>query len=190
MTYKLVPYSESIDLTEFYLEAESRGFKNNSSKKMLVDSVSTERLSRVWILYYNNEIVGTTAAHSFDEMGPNCFRIAVRSCAFTDRMPVKRLRTRTGIVEHQHVSPQFFMTAGIEWAGKDKNFYITSNKNSWGTQQRVHRTWAPILAKTGCLENCGEMFYRGTEQTIWKVNVQVFYQQLDQYGRWPIDWTL
>ena len=43
-----------------------------------------------------------------------CFRIAVRSCAFTDRMPIKRVRTRTGIVEHQHVSPQFFMTAGIE----------------------------------------------------------------------------
>ena len=50
MNYKLVPYSESIDLTEFYIQAESRGFKNNSSKKILVDSVSTERLSRVWIL--------------------------------------------------------------------------------------------------------------------------------------------
>jgi hypothetical protein len=46
------------------------------------------------------------------------------------------------------------------------------------------------LAKTGCLEHCSEMFYRGTEQTIWKVNVEVFYQQLNQYGRWPIDWTL
>ena len=43
MTYKLVPYSESIDLTEFYLQAESKGFKNNSNKKMLVDSISTEK---------------------------------------------------------------------------------------------------------------------------------------------------
>lgn len=190
MAYKLIPFSDTIDLAEFYSEAERRGFKNNSSRQMLVDSIASEREWRAWILYCNNEIVGTTAAHSFDEMGKDSYRIAVRSCAFTDRMPIKRLRTRTGIIEHQHVSPQFFMTAGIEWAGKDKNFYITSNKNSWGTQQRVHRTWAPTLAKTGCLENCGEIFYRGVEQTVWKVSVDVFYSQLEKYGRWPIEVSL
>lgn len=187
MAFKLVPYSDSINLTKFYAEAENRGFKNNSNKKILIDSISKEREWQVWILYHNDEIVGTTAAHSFDEMGKDSYRIAVRSCAFTDKMPIKRLRTRTGIIEHQHVSPQFFMTAGIEWAGKNKNFYITSNKNGWGTQQRVHRTWAPTLAKTGCLTNCGEIFYRGVDQTVWKVDVDVFYQQLNQYGRWPIE---
>lgn len=187
MTYRLIPYSDDIDLTAFYQEATARGFHNNVNKAILVDSIAKERLWRVWILYHHDEIVGTTAAHSFDEMGENSFRIAVRTCAFTDRMPIKRLRTRTGVVEHQHVSPQFFMTAGIDWAGKEKNFYITSNANNWGTQEKVNRTWAPILAKTGCLENAGQLHYRGVDQTVWRVNVPVFYDQLEKYGRWPID---
>ncbi|SVB67433.1 uncharacterized protein METZ01_LOCUS220287, partial [marine metagenome] len=31
---------------------------------MLFDSITNEPEWQVWILYYNNEIVGTTAAHS------------------------------------------------------------------------------------------------------------------------------
>ena len=35
--YKIVSWSEDLDLTEFYAEAERRGFANNSSQKAMVD---------------------------------------------------------------------------------------------------------------------------------------------------------
>ena len=98
--YKITPHNESIDLTEFYKEAHRRGLHNNSTKKMLFDSISNESEWQVWILYYNNEIVGTTAAHSLDIMGANCYRVAARSCVFSDKLPMHNLRTLKQIKEY------------------------------------------------------------------------------------------
>lgn len=184
MNYKLVPYSESIDLTEFYLQAESRGFINNSSKKMLVDSISIEKKWKIWLLEHNNKIVGSTAAHSFPEMGENSFRILCRTCVFTDQLPIPRLRTKTGIITHQSITPQFFIPACIEWAGSQNNLYVTTNENSEGTQRLVHKIWAPMLAESKCLEKINQIKYRGTNQTVWRLNVQEFYKQLERYPRW------
>jgi len=188
--YKLIPYSDDLDLSEFYATAKERGFDNNANKHMLVETIAKEAQWQVWMLLYNNKIVGSTAAHSFPEMGPNSYRIAVRTCAFTDMMHITRARTRQGVVEHQHVSPQYFMTAGIEYFGKENNFFITSNGNAAGTQRRVHRTWAPLLQREGTLSKECDLHYRGTDQTVWRVNVDKFYEDLDRYGRWPIDRVL
>jgi hypothetical protein len=188
--YKLIPYSDDLDLSEFYATAKERGFDNNANKHMLVETITKEDQWQVWMLLYNNKIVGSTAAHSFPEMGPNSYRIAVRTCAFTDMMHITRARTRQGVVEHQHVSPQYFMTAGIEYFGKENNFFITSNGNAAGTQRRVHRTWAPLLQREGTLSKECDLHYRGTDQTVWRVNVDKFYEDLDRYGRWPIDRVL
>ena len=188
--YKLIPYSDDLDLSEFYATAKERGFDNNANKHMLVETIAKEDQWQVWMLLYNNKIVGSTAAHSFPEMGPNSYRIAVRTCAFTDMMHITRARTRQGVVEHQHVSPQYFMTAGIEYFGKENNFFITSNGNAAGTQRRVHRTCAPLLQGEGTLSKECDLHYRGTDQTVWRVNVDKFYEDLDRYGRWPIDRVL
>lgn len=186
-TYKLIPYNESIDLSNFYAEAKAKGFDNNADKHMLVDTIAKEDEWRVWLLYYNDTIVGSAAAHSFPEMGPNSYRIMARTCTLTHLMHINRIRTIEGIIQHQNHSAQFFMPAGIDWAGADKNHYITTNELSAGTQKRVHRTWAPALVETGALEKSCELNYRGAIQTVWKVNVHEFYKQLDQYGRWPIE---
>ena len=188
--YKLIPYSDDLDLSEFYATAKERGFDNNADKHMLVETIAKEDEWQVWLLLYDNKIVGSTAAHSFPEMGANSYRIAVRTCAFTDMMPIRHARTRQGVVVHKHVSPQFFMTAGIEYFGKSNNFFITSNGNAAGTQRRVHRTWAPLLQREGTLSKECDLHYRGTDQTVWRVNVDKFYEDLDRYGRWPIDRVL
>lgn len=188
--YKLIPYSDSLDLQEFYATAKERGFVNNADKHMLVETIAKEDEWQVWMLLYNNKIVGSTAAHSFPEMGPNSYRIAVRTCAFTDMMHITHARTRQGLIEHKHVSPQYFMTAGIDYFGKENNFFITSNGNAAGTQRRVHRTWAPLLQREGTLSKECDLHYRGTDQTVWRVNVEKFYADLDKYGRWPIERVL
>lgn len=190
MLYKLIPYTPELDLSEFYRLAAERGFTNNSTHKQLIENISYEAEWRVWFLMYNNRIVGSTAAHSMPELGENSYRIAARTCSFSDLLPIARLRTLTGIIEHQNHSAQFYLPAGIDYFGKDKNFYITSNEKETGTQRLVHRIWAPSLVRTGALEKYTEMEYRGTVQTVWRVNVEMFYDQLDLYGRWPIERTL
>lgn len=182
--YKVIPWSADLDLTEFYATASARGFVNNASQKMLVDCFNNEREKQVWILYYNKIPVGSVAAHSFDEMGPNSYRIAARTCVFTDLLPLNTLRTANQIVTHQHVTSQFLIPTCIEWAPKGSNLYITSNENDAGTQRLVHRIFGPAMEKSGQMKRVKDLFYRGTTQTIWQLLPDRFYEELGKYSRW------
>ncbi|MDA7834190.1 hypothetical protein N9A25_00145 [bacterium] len=183
--YKIVPWTENLDLRDFYESAKQRGFENNSSQHMLVDCFHNEREWNTWILYYNNEAVGSVAAHSFDEMGENCYRIAARTCVLTDKLPEgKTLRTRNQIVTHQHATSQFLIPVCIEWAGRDNKLFITSNNLEGGSQRIVHNVYFPAMTKTGQAEHICDMQYRGTMQSVWKLNVERFYEELNKYPRW------
>jgi hypothetical protein len=186
--FKVVPWSQDLNLTEFYSEAQQRGFLNNASQKSLINCFDNEKEKQVWILYYKNLPVGSVAAHSFDDvMGESSYRIAARTCVFTDRLDGpygNALRTISVITKHQNPTAQFLIPACIEWTGLDKHLYITSNNSKVGTQNRVHNIFGPALQKTGVMIPVKEVEYRGLLQTIWKFDPVIFYQQLNRYGRW------
>lgn len=183
--YKIVPWSSELDLTEFYASAAARGFENNASQRMLVDCFNNEREKQVWILYYNDVAVGSVAAHSFDNiMGEASYRIAARTCVFSDMLPLRSLRTRNEIVTHQHVTSQFLIPACIAWAPAVSNLYITTNENDAGTQKLVHRIFAPAMEKTGQLKRIKDVEYRGTQQTVWQLFPEIFLKELEKHPRW------
>jgi hypothetical protein len=164
--------------------AELKGFTNNSSQKMLVDSFNNERDKQVWILYYNNDPVGSVAAHSFPEMGDNCYRIAARTCVFSDMIPTPSLRTRNQIITHQHITSQFLIPVCIDWCPKNNRMFITSNQKEAGTQRLVHNIFGPAMQESGQMLKVCELYYRGTEQTVWELFPDKFYEQLNKYPRW------
>ena len=49
--YKVVEWSNNLDLTNFYSEATRRGFVNNASQKAMIDCFRNEREWNAWILY-------------------------------------------------------------------------------------------------------------------------------------------
>ena len=128
--YKMIIWDPDLDLADFYSTASTKGFVNNASQKMLVDSLAKEQEWCVWILYYNNKAIGSVAAHSFPEMGEDAFRIAARTCVFSDQIPIPSIRTRNQIVTHQHVTSQFLIPICIEWTPPWASLYITSNENN------------------------------------------------------------
>jgi len=179
--YKIIPWSIELDLTEFYAIANAKGFVNNASQKMLVDSLSKEKEWGVWILYYNDKAIGSVGAHSFPEMGTNCYRIAARTCVFSDMLPMGTLRTRNQIVTHQHVTSQFLIPTCIDWAPKGSKLFITSNKSSIGTQRLVHHIFGPVMEAAGQMKRVTEMLYRGTEQTVWQLYPDKFLTELEKF---------
>jgi len=184
MNFKMIEWSPELDLAEFYATAEAKGFVNNSSQKMLVDSLSKEKQWKVWILYYYDKAVGSVAAHSFPEMGEDAYRIAVRTCAFSDQIPISSIRTRNQIVTHQHVTSQFLIPACIEWTPPWADLYITSNESSVGTQRLVHKIFGPAMEATGQMKRIAEIEYRGTNQTVWQLYPDKFLAELGKYPRW------
>jgi hypothetical protein len=182
--YKIIPWTPELDLTEFYATAEAKGFTNNASQKMLVDSLAKEKAWCVWILYYNDKAIGSVGAHSFPEMGEDAFRIAVRTCVFTDLLPMNTLRTRNQIVTHQHVTSQFLIPACIEWTPPWADLYITSNESSVGTQRLVHNIFGPAMESSGQMKRIKEIEYRGTKQTVWQLFPDKFLEELGKHPRW------
>lgn len=190
--YKIVPWTEELDstLTSFYAEAARRGFLNNSSRRVLVDCFRNEHEKQVWILYHNNIPVGSVAAHSFDEvMGPNTYRVAARTCVFTDMLTGSgayrgALRTISVITEHQNPTAQFLIPACIDWVPKGSRVFITSNENEVGTQRRVHNIFGPALEKLGQMKRIKDVHYRGTDQTVWELFPDKFLEALNKNPRW------
>ncbi len=185
--FKVKPWTPELDLTEFYTTAESKGFLNNSNKKMLVDSLTKEKEWCVWILYYNERAVGSVGAHSFPEMGSNSYRIAVRTCVFTDCLDGvygSALRTKSVITENQNPTAQFLIPVCIEWAPKGSRLFITSNESKIGTQKRVHNIFGPLMEKQGMMKKIKDLNYRGHIQTVWELYPDKFYEILNKYPRW------
>jgi hypothetical protein len=186
--YSLVEWNEDLDLLEFYQKAEEKGYVNNNSQRSLVNCFDNEREKKVWILYFKDKPVGSVAAHSFDEMGPNSYRICARTCVLTDQTPIHHLRTvKKTIQQHQNITAQYFIPQCISWAGLKNNLYITSNESKHGSQRLVHSIYCPSLEKTGVLSNEGTIDYRGIAQTVWKLNVFEFFRQLSILPRWPLE---
>lgn len=183
--YKIIPWSTELNLDSFYKKASERGFENNSTEKQLVHCFANERKSQVWILYQNEEPIGSVAAHSLDILGPNSYRICARTCTFTEANPRTSLSTANVIFnQHQNLTAQFFIPTCIDWCGVDSNMYISSNNSPVGTQRLVHRLYCPSLEKIGTLTKTCDMEYRGHLQTFWKLNVETFNEQLNKYPRW------
>ena len=184
--FEIKKWSPELDLTDFYATAKAKGFENNASQKMLVDSLAKEDKWCVWILYYNNNAIGSVGAHSFPEMGEDAYRIAARTCVFSDHIPIPSIRTRNQIVTHQHVTSQFLIPACIEWTPPWANLYITSNENSVGTQRLVHNIFGPAMEATGQMKRIKEIDYRGTKQTVWELYANKFLSELEKYPRWDL----
>ena len=185
--YKLVEWNENLDLTEFYAEAEKRGHINNTSQKVMIDCFRNEQRSQVWILYKNDQAIGSVAAHTFPEMGDNSYRILARTCVLDGVIPNSGHGLGTGrwyIQQHQNFTCQFYIPKMIEWCGIDSNMYATSNQLASGSQRKVHNIYFPLLEKQGEFIRTKEMYYRGTEQTIWKLNPITFLENLERYVRW------
>jgi hypothetical protein len=174
--YKIIPWTPELDLTDFYRYCTAKGFDNNASQQDMIDCFGNEHEWCVWILYHNDVAVGSVAAHSIDEG----YRICARTCVLSELLPLNTLRTRNQILTHQHVTAQYLMPTCIEWVGTKGDMYITSHPSKVGTQRLVHSVWGPSLEKTGVLTRAFEKEYRGHLQTFWKLNVNIFIDQLEK----------
>lgn len=179
--YQLLEYNTNMDLSSFFAKAKARGYENNINHKIMIDAFNNEKKSQVWILFRDNQPVGSVAAHTFPEMGDNSFRIMARTCTVDEgSIPNGGLNTRRQIINHQNISCRFYLPKMIEWCGIDSNMYITSNELEHGSQRLVNRVYFPTLEKQGEFERITTIEYRGAKQTVWKLNAQVFLDNLSK----------
>ncbi len=184
--FKLIEWDSSLDLEEFYREASRRGFVNNSSQKAMIDCFRNEREWNAWILYKDDKAIGSVAAHSFDDvMGRDSYRILTRVCTFAEaRRDLGLITPKRLIAEHQNLTDQFLLPQCLSWVGSKGTVYATSNSSKEASQQLVHKHYFPTLEKIGIVKKIKEISYRYTDQTVWQIFPDRFYENLSKYPRW------
>ena len=183
--FKLVEWHKDLELSEFYTEADRRGFKNNSSQKAMIECFHNEREWNAWILYNDNRPIVSVAAHSFDDVMPGGYRILTRVCTFAEERKDKGLITPKRLVaQHQNLTDQFMLPQCIEWVSGRGRMFATSNASKEASQRLVHSYYFPTLAKLGIVEKIKDVHYRHTDQTVWEIHPDKFYENLNRYTRW------
>ena len=183
--YKLSKWNDLLDLSNFYAEAERRGFKNNSSQAAMIDCFRSEREWEAWILYKDGQAIGSVAAHSFDDVIPGGYRILTRVCTFAEARKDKGLITPKRLVaQHQNLTDQFLLPQCLKWVGDKGRVFATSNASKEASQRLVHSYYFPTLAKIGIVSKVKEVHYRHTDQTVWEIHPEKFYENLELYPRW------
>lgn len=185
--FHLKKWCEDLNLNEFYLTCAEKGFTNNSSEKSLIGSIRKEKEWKCWILYCNDDPIGSVAAHSFDDvMGPNSYRILAKNCAFAEYSTIKGFGTKRKIIEHQHFTDQFFVPQCLDWVDNGRVF-ATSNSSDITpveSQRLVHNHYFPTLEKLELVTKISTIMYKNTFQTVWEIHKDEFLDHLNQYPRW------
>jgi hypothetical protein len=186
--FELELYNGTQDLTNFYTEAERRGFYNNSSHAMLIDYISKYENASLILLLFNKKIIGTVVVHSLSELGilgKDSYRIAARTCVLTHLIEGNRRHTslrRIKDVPHDHPTSQFLIPACIKLLG-NKPMYISTHNGGVGKQNAVHKIFTKVWKEKGLLESPIELEYRGSFQFFWKVNTVAVLETLN-----PVQW--
>lgn len=190
--WKIETYDGSQDLTNFMAEAEKKRYYNNSDPNMLLSSLKNEEEATLFLLYNNDNIIGTVVSHRLkgvEILGKNSYRIGARICVLSHLVQGDRLHTsmrnlRNAPRPHDHPSAQFLIPACIEHCGRDNPLYISTHASPIAKQRAVHTRWAPEWRKQGFLEDPIELEYRGTFQSFWKFKVDAYYKEMED-ERWP-----
>lgn len=184
--YEIREYNENLDLTYFYNKCKEKGFINNSSNSKLIKNLNKQKEFKLWILYNNNKPIGSTALHSFDDiMGSNSYRICARTCVITEDTHLHNIRTLSKtILQHQNITSQIFIPVCLDYTKNKGTVYITTSDKDIASMKNVHNIYAPALCKKGILKKIKDVFYKGTQQTIWELIPNVFYDSLKNHQKW------
>jgi hypothetical protein len=116
---------------------------------------------------------------------PGGYRILTRVCTFAEERKDKGLITPKRLVaQHQNLTDQFMLPQCIEWVSGRGRMFATSNASKEASQRLVHSYYFPTLAKLGIVEKIKDVHYRHTDQTVWEIHPDKFYENLNRYTRW------
>ena len=189
--WKIEIYNGTQNLEQWFQDAASKKYHNNSSKETLLDYLQNEEDTTLFLLYNNDRIVGNFVTHklrSLGILGANAHRIAARMCVINDFIEGPRkisgMRSLNNTNYHDHINHQFLYAVGIKYLGLDTPMYVSSHPSSVGSQKIVHNKYCPKLKEFGLLHEPIELEYRNHFQFFWKLDTNKWWNTFLQQ-QWP-----
>ena len=153
-------------LNKFFESCLELNYINNTSTVAIRSSYVQQREGNIWFLVKDNEIIGMSGCHRFDEVDPTAFRIQFRGCELPGR-DVKQGLSRSHFNSSTFRELIPYQLAWIASKGYDsKNVYLTANHDN-----KNHRAMT-LIERQGFLTKYKEDMLFGVQQTIWKFNTE------------------
>lgn len=159
-----------LDIEVFLSKCADKGYNNNKSLQTIKFDWCINEGGCWWATYKNKEIISLSGIHPFKDG----YRALFRGAQLESRpyAPINKYQMQIwGMYAH--------LPMQIEWAKwqGNNNIYITTNvyNDASGTMNRMHKSFN-ALEKSGVVEYCGdeEIFY--TQQSVWKVNIEKYFE--------------
>lgn len=160
-------------LQEFCDKCKQLGYNNNSSFEAMKLLWCKSR-GEYWCAVHNDQIVAVAGCHRLEDVHVSAWRIMFRGCELPGNDTFKGL----GKGDWNSITQREILPKMIEFCPSNK-LYITTNtkyEHSNGKAARNHRLMG-LLAKQGILEDHGVMHLYGTEQQLWKLNINEYTQR-------------
>lgn len=159
-------------LEQFISECEKLDYKNNSSLKAMKFDWCLE--NGMWHgTFKDNKLIAVTGIHLFKDG----FRALFRGAQLEPR-PVSKLNRYQmqswGIAEHLPLQIEYAMGAPV---------YITTNvaNDASGRMNRIHKSFSVMEKHGQMVEYCGDEEIFHTQQSVWKVNVENYFNIRKRY---------
>ena len=160
------------ELEQYILECDKLGFKNNNSLKAMKFDWCLE--GGMWYGTFKDEkLISVTGIHPFKDG----YRALFRGAQLEARpvLGLNRYQMQSwGIYAHLPLQIGFAMK---------KPVYITTNisNDASGKMNRIHKSFSIMERHGKMVEYCGdeEIFY--TQQSIWKVNTENYFNIRQRY---------
>jgi len=163
------------DLRWFCQVCAKLGYRNNSDFVKMKLDWCLETDGQFHLTYADKKLIAVSGCHPLPEIGSNTYRVLFRGATIEKNL--------LDVVSKTHMNSLVFLLhipRQIEWAssrGADQ-FVITTNwvNPDITSMESSHRVMK-LLEKQGileCLVEKTELFY--TTQTVWKLNVEKYFQ--------------
>ena len=177
MLFKQLTNDDIPHIEEFCIECSNLGYENNISlEAMKFDSAI------FFGAFKNNQLFSLAGVHKFPEINDRAYRCLFRGAQLPGYTPKWSMNLfESGIHFGQFI---YMQIKYIQQFDSLAEFYITTNIDNLkaGASTRLHKTMMPRIAEKGywSLVNANMLLYN-TQQSVWKVNVEKYLQDRDNF---------
>tara|TARA_B100000287_G_scaffold176412_1_gene166376 strand:+ start:637 stop:1176 length:540 start_codon:yes stop_codon:yes gene_type:complete len=160
-------------------------FCDKCKKLNYINNVSFKSMKLEWCknwgeffcIIHEKEIISVAGCHPLPEVSSNAWRIFFRSC------DIPKTVIHKGLHKGTNHKARLYINKFIEYCPTNE-LYVTSNIDNKKYKEIVRNNKTLHLIskqKNPILENVGEIKLYDTNQTIWKLNIDIFQKKYEKY---------
>jgi len=190
--FTVIPYSASLDLSEFYQNAREQGFYRHTDPSVF--DYDRELRAQVWIIYKDNRPIGSFAAHTAfprPEFKGQIAYMIWNSMCILDHTPIGVFGPKTFHYGHQNIMSQIVSPVCIRWVyeqegTEDINMYSAFIENRPPPYNKVANKFHQRYQKSGYVTAYKTSVIGADTVQWWTVNHKLFMKDSDRAEKWPV----